>query len=201
MSKEIYIKRLEQDLIGPADGHEETINEKPSDKYLSGILYPLNTKNTEEEDNGEIGANTNDGEESFNEEIEVMKTYKPSSLGLSFRVPVTSKGKINVHVKFGKYTHVENKEKESTFVRKDNNVPLEIDVTEYKEKTFHVIENVKLHVISNFLKESVSFTISLLNNFKKNENHTKIEIEEMMLFQASIRIISNDGFVEKNTYV
>ena len=36
-----YVDRVREDLIGPVQP-DETIEDRPTDRYLTGILFPLN---------------------------------------------------------------------------------------------------------------------------------------------------------------
>ena len=42
--RQILIKEIEDDIIGPRLGPEEEINANPTSEYLAGILHPKQTK-------------------------------------------------------------------------------------------------------------------------------------------------------------
>ncbi len=47
-ARDILLERLRQDLIGP-DAVDEVIDDRPSDRYLTGILWPPSTRMTSED--------------------------------------------------------------------------------------------------------------------------------------------------------
>lgn len=83
------LERLEVDLVGPFE-EEEVIESRPSDLYLTGILWPRQTQISPEEDEKlEAEQSTGNTEEALSaEEEEVSKRglFRPSSAGLSFAV-------------------------------------------------------------------------------------------------------------------
>ena len=79
--RETILKRLEEDLIGPyAD--DEVLTSRPTDVYLTGILWPRETRIGADEDEklGLSGADENEtggaGEE---EEVSLAGLMKPCS--------------------------------------------------------------------------------------------------------------------------
>ena len=82
------LSRFKTDLIGPG-AEDEVLNERPSARYLTAILYPQQSEITEEED--ESIAAENGGGEAENEErdaVSLLRTFKPATCGLSFSVAV-----------------------------------------------------------------------------------------------------------------
>lgn len=87
--RNILIRRLSEDLIGPFEEDEELMS-RPSDVYLSGILWPKSTSMGAEENerlslsgDGEGEGTTGTGEE---EEVSRTGMKRPSSAGISFAV-------------------------------------------------------------------------------------------------------------------
>ena len=198
MNRKIYIDRLEKDLIGPLNGSDETILEKPSDKYLTGILYPLNTKNTENDDEGDLAANSNDEEESFSEEIDITKTYKPASMGLSFKIKKETK-KFSTKVEFGKYIFSNDQEEDKKYwQRKQFSFENDILIKEYKNEVIEIEKNIYLHILSLYKEDNFIFTISLLNRNKTTFESDQNEIVEKSIFQTKFQITCDNGFLTKN---
>ena len=82
--REIFIKRLKEDLIGPLN-KEETLNYNPDTTYLNGILYPANECEPDEHDDETDPITKNeDTYDEIKDRIASNKTRKPSSMGLSF---------------------------------------------------------------------------------------------------------------------
>lgn len=73
-----------EDLVGPADATVEIIDERPSDRYLSGILFPLRSELPPEEDERLEGGG--EGEDNDGEDLALPPSMRPSSAGLSFAV-------------------------------------------------------------------------------------------------------------------
>jgi len=89
-------QRLVEDLVGPLEPNE-VISDRPTQRYSTGILYPLDSRIGPEE-NVDGGAAVNIGEDaaSLPEEIGVSlhAALKPSSAGLSFALESASGNKV-----------------------------------------------------------------------------------------------------------
>lgn len=95
------MKRMESELVGPNMMNEE-LYESPTQRYLTGILWPVGTEIEKEDD--EDNSTEEDGEESGLPErtAPLMQAMKPSSIGLSFVVnPETNS--LLVDVQWGQY--------------------------------------------------------------------------------------------------
>lgn len=92
------------DIVGPSE-EAEVIADKPTWRYASGVLFPL-------EDDSESVQQTSGGddetqdmeyrEEDLDTSMERTSSYLPSAMGLSFLVP-ESCGSVSVAVKAGRY--------------------------------------------------------------------------------------------------
>jgi hypothetical protein len=100
------LERLAEDLVGPKGGAEEVIDERPSARYLTGILYPQQTEFLEEEDeqieaeNG-AGSEADDGEE---QATSLFRSFKPAACGFSFSVEGDEGADLRLTVQYGRYT-------------------------------------------------------------------------------------------------
>ncbi len=100
------LERLEEDLVGPKGGVAEMIDERPSARYLTGILYPQQTEFLEEEDeqieaeNGGVASEADEGEESTS----LFRSFKPAACGFSFSVEAEEGADLRLTVKFGRYS-------------------------------------------------------------------------------------------------
>jgi hypothetical protein len=81
-SRETIIARLHQDLVGPHSPNEE-LDGRPSDTYLTGILWPRDAVMGGEEDE-KLGAGDEDATSSVEAEPALAGLRKPCSIGLSF---------------------------------------------------------------------------------------------------------------------
>ena len=112
-------ERLFRDIIGPYSEDEE-IDTWPSDTYLTGILWPMKTRMTEEDDDriSIAGESVSDGDQSSSipeeEEVTSLNMNRPSTAGISFAVQSEKKPPvINVSITYGRYLSVTDKEKKS----------------------------------------------------------------------------------------
>jgi hypothetical protein len=100
--------RLCEDLIGPFDQDEfiEGGANRPSDRYLTGILWPLGQRMRPEEDDGqEVEAEEDDGARPSSPPLAGQP--RPCSMGLSFATEGSSdKHEVNVVVRFATYRYV-----------------------------------------------------------------------------------------------
>lgn len=103
------INYLHQQLIGPLDGPSEKLYEQPTDRYMTGILYPirqpdpntLELYSTADEPDGidDVRETSQDSEDE--EPITLASQLRPSSAGQTF---VTSKfGPVIVDLAYGRY--------------------------------------------------------------------------------------------------
>ena len=102
------VKRLERDLVGP-DEAEETINDKPLERYVSGILYPQfdDPIDPAEDDNVAEG----DDEGTFADPPVALANEKyPSSTGMTFAVDVHETGEITISTTAAMYADAEVKD-------------------------------------------------------------------------------------------
>ena len=88
ITRDRLIARVADDLIGPKFGPDEVIDERPTGRYLTGILFPQQTTFPEEEDETVQAENTAGGDEAEEaaEEVALFRSFKPSTCGFSFAV-------------------------------------------------------------------------------------------------------------------
>ena len=119
-TRDVFLQRLEKDLIGPFDGLYEALFSKPSDHYLTGILYPKETRipDSEQEDDDEVFGGKDTGEEGVEQGVSNFRRFRPCTAGISFAIPQTSsKSKICVTIRYGQYAP------EATFIPFDPDRP------------------------------------------------------------------------------
>ncbi|MEN9678364.1 MAG: hypothetical protein RIS76_4260 [Verrucomicrobiota bacterium] len=85
--REYLLERLGRDLIGPIDPAQpaEVLHDNPTDKYLTGILYPRQTRISEAEDD-ELPAADDDAGGGEETAVPLAQCKRPASAGLSFTV-------------------------------------------------------------------------------------------------------------------
>lgn len=88
--REFLLERVRHELVGPMTA-DEVLADKPSDKYLTGILFPQESR--DEADNDELpqGGEDDTSEGGPDEGVPLSNCKKPSSCGLSFQITADSK--------------------------------------------------------------------------------------------------------------
>jgi len=84
-NRETLLKRLSEDLVGPLNC-DEILSAKPSDVYLTGILFPQNT-GLEPEDDEKLGSEGGGGDadsDTSSDQAPPVQTARPSTAGISF---------------------------------------------------------------------------------------------------------------------
>ncbi len=108
MDRDIILERLSQDLMGPFEELEELKDARPSDVYLTGILWPKQSVMSGEEDDrlatAGVGEDT-EGPVPDEEQVPPTNQMRPSVAGLSFAVKALNSDEptITISVTFGTY--------------------------------------------------------------------------------------------------
>jgi len=97
--RERMLNRVEEDLVGPMLGPEEVLSDRPSDVYITGILWPQTCAvfedwehdDTQEADSGVEGEGSGTGTQ-----IGMRDQHKPHSMGFSFRTKETDRVEIEI---------------------------------------------------------------------------------------------------------
>ena len=208
MMRATVLDRLKEDLVGPYE-EEEVLLSRPSDVYLTGILWPSNTRIGAEEDDqfglyGESESETKDGE---NDEISLTNLIRPCSAGVSFAAKAENgNAKLNITVRFATYdlsdvlknqqpdddggrvrTQKEWKRRPYDIQRDGvalEDVPQNIDLGKYGAPL-----GVRLYIRTAPWSDSVLATVTLLNECARlSESKGRDDIEKLTLFQVGIEI-------------
>jgi hypothetical protein len=116
--RELLINRLHEDLLGPSSADEQ-LEVQPSDRYLTGILYPERTAYGAEEDDDkcEVGSGDDDESDADHEAPPLPNQYKPSAMGLSFcleREAAYGPAQVTITLSGGTYTKLKRTTDESS---------------------------------------------------------------------------------------
>lgn len=222
MNREAILERLERDLVGPLES-DETLASRPSDVYLSGILWPRETRMGAEEDD-RLGAGSGDddsgGPAGEEEEVSLAGLTRPCSAGISFAVAVDEgTPTIKVTVRCATYASREAGIKtEGTgkgrpqleWVRKQHILEIEpiscaipLGKMELaapppgircKALTPHgVPEKLELHLRTAPWDSKRLVTVTLINAARTDEVEGRAGIERITLFQVSIEVRPGPG--------
>lgn len=106
-ARQAMLDRLESDLLGP-DQPDEVLNERPSDRYLVGILYPPGEDVARVEDDSPREEPARPALEGSGEvaDVPIYRSLRPSTFGMSFRVRGTPAA-VKIRLSGGRYTREE----------------------------------------------------------------------------------------------
>ena len=209
------LKRLEQDLMGPHK-EDEVLDSFPSDVYLTGILWPRQTKMGAEEDDrlGLSGTDeiesSGDGEE---EEVNLAGLSRPCSAGVSFVVATDEmKAELEITTHFAIYEPISTTRTESEqmaigeswnqtksqWKRHRHCIVLGGVVLEEKSQSIKleapgIPDGIKLHIRTVPWAEKTLTTVTLLNYAEPDEDARRKDIETLTLFQTSVQIRPRKG--------
>lgn len=196
--RNIVAKRLAEDLIGPKSENEE-LSARPSDFYLTGILWPQRISMMGEDDE-KLGTENGDTTEEGDNEKNAVRTgsiQKPSVAGLSFSAASSDMAQVRLICNFATYRH-EIRGDSEIWVRQ----PYRIDIDKLKLipgpiRTISHLEiddnlpEVSLSIRCLKVDEIVLATISLVNSVIPGKDRN--EVEAASLFQTEIRIEPCEG--------
>ena len=106
--RDVIVQRLIVDLQGPREV-DEILSARPTDTYLTGILWPQRTgMSGEDDDNLAIGSSSgaDDGEASEAAAVPYSSVQKPSAAGISFAFRAQGEPSLKVECSFARYTGV-----------------------------------------------------------------------------------------------
>ena len=83
-ARRLVVNRLREDLIGPLDGPEEHFTDRPSDRYLTGMLFPPRTAISQIEDEDADAPGDTDAASGSEASLPFSTALRPSSAGISF---------------------------------------------------------------------------------------------------------------------
>lgn len=211
------VEELRKDLVGPAS-ETEVLRDRPTVAYLTGILYPAYTEMAEEEDerlevvlqeeNEEddpfVNENVEDDEEQAEEgELEKLsetddeegvplsRTINPASIGLSFAI----KGEVErlrIEVSYGLYRKGGGKTDGWQRFPVRHEVDIELKGGSGKEE---LQNQAYIYWYARKSSGKWSTTVFLVNrnvlpNPDTDEKHDRQEIDELCLFQPTLRVSS-----------
>ena len=97
------VDTLGRELLGPSDGTDEFLRQRPTGRYLVGRLAPAGTKVSPDEDEGASDAGSGDDDSDTAYASPISMAMNPSSIGLSFTVGVEVRT-VTITAEWGTYT-------------------------------------------------------------------------------------------------
>ncbi len=213
--RDMLLDRLRCDLVGPY-AEDEVLKARPSDVYLTGILWPREARMGAEEDerlglSGSGESEMDDGGEE--EEVSLVGFVRPCSAGVSFAAHADASPELDVTVRFATYESVTPLESENgeqgdgggtrrrtEWQRRAHNILLEDIALENGSQNVDLAPHgappgVRLHVRTTPWSGGTLATITLLNQAKPDEDEGRKGIESLTLFQTRVEIRPRPGTV------
>jgi len=189
-----FIQRLSEDLIGPHDATEILIN-KPSDVYLTGILWPTRTHISLAEDDG---SEADDAEDDIAPGLSIAGQQRPSTMGVSFAV-VASNAIPKIRVSYSFATYKSNVEKDDSgnirqWARKEYRGEISIELSSRMNQYIQITPqetspglDIAIHIRTIKSGDAFLATATLINRTVLNDEDF-ITQEELTLFQTELQI-------------
>lgn len=194
-ARDRVVTRLHEDLVGPLSP-DEVLTSRPSDVYLTGILWPPRTFIGGDEDEkleaggGGDDADADDGEASA---IASSSVQKPSVCGLSFCIAGKERPEVKISVSFAKYTPVtEEGGKKVIWTRRQSDVCVSVSCVPSVPSLIRLgescpdAEGTELYVRTVPNGGTLLVTVSLINACQLSEEGDRDAREAATLFQTSL---------------
>ncbi len=195
--RENIISRIEQDLLGPHKRDEVLQGERvrPSDVYLTGILWTFGDRMGGQDDDGSEGDDEQDDAPSS---ASPVGQQRPCSMGVSFCTDNSDDSKVDVEVRFATYDFepVEAKEgrrPELKWTRREHlfslpafALPDSGELTE-RLKAANLAAEVELYVRTRRSSAGRLVTLALINRSQPPEGERNAA-ESLLLFQTRIEV-------------
>jgi hypothetical protein len=192
-AREQMILRLREDLVGPRS-EDEVLVARPSDVYLTGILWPKNTTLAPEEDerlavapSGEEGGD--DAEDQAQPQAVSMR--RPSAAGVSFAAHAQSGvPEVTVRIRFGAYRPTDEKGKSRW--KREQHAPAPITLKLTAGSTDHPFDSgniagLRLNLRCVPYSAGMLATVTLVNDLAP-EDRDRASTEKSTLFQVAIEV-------------
>jgi hypothetical protein len=199
-ARNLVLRRLQADLSGPS-ADDEILGSRPSDVYLTGILWPGNTGVAPEEDERLAVApgESDEGDDAEDQALPAsVPLRRPSTAGLSFAAAGAGAGEtpsVSVHVAFGLYEPTE-VEGTTRWRRTAVQLPplhciLEPGAQDH-ELAVPGIVGLRLNLRCVPYSEGILATATLVNGTVP-ASRTRDDVERVTLFQTGLRVSAADG--------
>lgn len=195
------LRRLESDLIGPFAPTEvlEAERVRPSDVYLSGILWPVGERMSGEDDDGSGG---DDEEDESNSTATVVGMQRPCTMGISITISPAADAKVLVEIAFATYVRSSAEHRDGRVLQRWTRLPwsfrenVDLALWNGKSKRLGSGSDLRPHVDVHFRSlptdAGALTTITLINRTKASDS-TQDEIDELALFQTELRVAAQPG--------
>jgi hypothetical protein len=190
-AREMMVSRLRVDLIGPRSA-DETLPARPSDIYLTGILWPRNTALAPEEDERlAVGSGGEDGGDDADDQAkpQAVVMRRPSTAGISFAASSSAKPTVKVHVRYSTYIDIDDDGK--TRWQRRGHEPEAIDVELIPGSRDILLsresDGLRLNIRCVRIPTGILATVTLVNE-NAPEEIGRVFAERATLFQVSLDV-------------
>ena len=195
-----FVTRLFEDVIGPHN-LDERLDNKPSDLYLSGILWPIRTQISLVEDDGIEGESEDDD---LAPGLSIAGMQRPSVMGVSFATSeINDKSSISISYQFASYKPImfeSEEKKKKQWQRNQYNGKILVDVKNGMNDYFPLPEgdyplglDIKFHIRTIKFQSGLLSTVTMINQSQISDEDSQ-RIEELTVFQTQIQIELPDDF-------
>jgi Helicase conserved C-terminal domain len=214
-NRDALIERLRRDLIGP-EAQDEVVRARPSDVYLTGILYPRKTAfSPEENEKLSVEGGTEQGG-SEAEQSPIDRSTRPSAAGISFavRCPEASPS-VTFRIYCGTYSALYSEERLQPEANSERSRQSGVgkSVATGWQRTNHLVEipNVSLKALEPIdlggyglpqaelyiqvtdWQDKKLVTAVLINCRQAERGDSRDELEQKMLFQTKVTVIPSES--------
>jgi hypothetical protein len=205
--RKAIVQRLEQDLVGP-DKDDECIsgrNIKPSDVYLTGILWPVGDRMDGSDDDGSNGDDEDDDGPST---PGLIGQQRPCTMGLSFATEAnTPQHVVEVVVSFATYIAEDGKDeadkplvrwKRQSFRHTFKALELPVDDSRAEGIELPGLEpDLKLHVRGKRTSSGLVCTLTLINHSRPERDKREMELHSLFQVRMEVRPASGTVIVPR----
>lgn len=208
----LVAERLEKDLVGP-DREDEILENRPSDVYLTGILWPIGDRMGGEEDDSGTGDADEDDVPST---PGLAGQQRPCTMGLSFATTSNSEEtRVDLEIRFATYepqaeTREDGKRRmkwaRRSFIFKLPGVVLPADAASAtKLDQAGLLPHVELHLRGMRAGSGLLSTVTVINRSKPEapdrqiiESHTMFQVQVSVTTAEGTQIVPRPGMVHAN---
>ena len=195
-ARDEIIKRLSIDLVGPKS-HDEVLLDKPSDVYMTGILWPAKTEFTSIDDDSATGSESDDDD--LQNTLPMQGQQKASSMGVTFAVPQQHKDHLIISYSFGTYSNetTDNSDR-IEWKRKQFNGQIELVVSDKMSEIRSLVlkeckASIDFHIRALKIDAGYAVTVTMINRSEFTSGGS-IPLDSLTIFQAGLKVqISGNG--------
>jgi hypothetical protein len=207
------VDELVKDLVGPAEGEDEQISDLPIDRYIAGVLWPVDDRfqETPEPDSGE--AEENDVGDS---PISQALMRYPTSMGITFSVDLVKARAVQIAINAARYLPSAGREedgearerqsgrrriaKPDKWSREPQAVPnIELDVSKPGVTRREVVPGLELYAYCRVPKnDRVAVSLALRNTQAPRKGEFR---DAYAWFQVGLEVVSTEkAIVDRSSY-